>query len=110
LHNGSYAPGVTHPLDGQKLVKPREKQVSGDASVPASMLRHRYTSVCNLLTNLCFYVMREETVLSVKLLGQIRNQFLQTSFCERLLNPNFEFSYADLHLRHYTKHYNKNAW
>jgi hypothetical protein len=52
---------------------------------------------------------REEAVLPIQLLLQIRNQFLQALFCESLLNPNFEFGSADLRLRHHTKHYDESA-
>jgi len=109
LHNGSYVLLTACAFDLQKLLKPRENQVRCEAPVPASMLRNRYTSVCNLPTNLCFHVLREEAVLTIQLLFQIRNQFLQAFFCEGLLNPNFEFGSADLRLRRHINHYDKNA-
>ena len=109
LHNGSYILLLTHAFDGQKLVQLREQKVRCDAPVPAAMLRNRYTSARNLPTNLCFHIVREEAVLPIQLLFQIRDQFLQALFCESLLNPNFEFGSADLRLRRHTKHYDKSA-
>ena len=93
----------------QKLLKSREQKVRCDATVPASMLRHRYTSARNLLTNLCFHIVREEAVLPIQLLLQIRDKLLQALFCESLLNPNFEFGSANLRLRRHIKHYDKHA-
>ena len=109
LYNGSYILLLTRAFDGQKVVQLREQKVRCNATVPATMLRNRYTSARNLSTNLCFHIVRQKTVLPVQLLFQIRNQFLQALFCESLFNPNFEFGSANLHLRRHTKHYDKHA-
>jgi len=90
LHNGSYVLLAAHAFDPQKLLKPGQKQVRCNATVPASMLRYRYTSTRNLPTNLCFHIVREEAVLPIQLLFQIRDKLLQALFCESLLNPNFD--------------------
>jgi hypothetical protein len=55
LHSRSYLLRVTNAFDGQKIVKPRELQVGCNASVPATMLRYRYTSIRNrLIAILCY--------------------------------------------------------
>jgi len=109
LHNGSYVLLTACAFDLQKLVQLREQKVRCDAPVPSAMLRYRYTSARNLPTNLCFHIVREEAVLPIQLLFQIRNHFLQAPFCESLFDPNFEFGSANLRLRRHTKHYDKHA-
>jgi hypothetical protein len=74
LHKGSYILLLIHAFDCQKVFEPREQQVGGNAAVPATMLRNRYTSVCNLLTNLHFHFLREEALLPIQLLLQRRKR------------------------------------
>ncbi len=78
-----------HKLIKLKLIKLREKQVCSNATVPAAMLRHRHTSARNLRFDLCFHIMREEAVLSIQLLSQIRDKLLQAFFVEAFSSRTF---------------------
>ena len=109
LYDGSHILLFTHAFDLQKVVKPREQQVRCDAPIPATMLRDRYTRIYNRFADLRFHMVREEAVLPIQLLFQIRDKLLQAFFVQGLLNPNFEFGSADLHMRRHIKHYDEDA-
>ena len=109
LHDGRYILLLTHAFDGQKVFQLGKQQVRCNATVPAAMLRNGYTSARNLLTNLCFHIVREEAVLPIQLLFQMRDKLLQAFFVQGLLNPNFEFGSADLRLRRHINHYDESA-